>query len=66
MNEENNNVTSSLFQVGQRVRARFAGKGHFYNGKITSDNGDGKYVNSWNVLGANVLKKYYVYFDHRD
>jgi len=33
----------NAFQVGQRVRARFAGKGHLYNGKITADNGNGTY-----------------------
>ena len=32
-----------IFIVGQRVRARFAGKAHFYNGKITADNGDGTF-----------------------
>ena len=30
--------------VGQRVRARFAGKGHLYNGKITAINADGTYA----------------------
>ena len=29
--------------VGQRVRARFAGKNHLYNGNIIADNGDGTY-----------------------
>eukprot|EP00943_MAST-04B_sp_MAST-4B-sp1_P003306 g3306.t1 len=41
------NVTSTnnktTFSVGQRVRARFAGKGHFYNGKITAVNEDGTF-----------------------
>ena len=40
-NKEKNAVQS--FKVGQRVRARFAGKGHFYNGKITADNRDGTF-----------------------
>ena len=31
------------FVVGQRVRARFAGKNHLYNGNIIADNGDGTY-----------------------
>ena len=33
-----------IFVVGQRVRARFAGKGHLYNGVITSNNGDGTFA----------------------
>jgi hypothetical protein len=37
-NNENN-----TFSIGQRVRARFAGKGHFYNGKITAINEDGTF-----------------------
>ena len=33
-----------VFVVGQRVRARFAGKGHLYNGVITANNGDGTFA----------------------
>ena len=51
---DNNNSNSSTidkveekenngFVVGQRVRARFAGKNHLYNGNIIADNGDGTY-----------------------
>ena len=36
--------SSSSLTVGQRVRARFAGKGHLYNGKITAINADGTYA----------------------
>ena len=35
---------SSSLTIGQRVRARFAGKGHLYNGKITAINADGTYA----------------------
>lgn len=38
-----NNDVEKTIVVGQRVRARFAGKGHLYNGTITADNGDGTF-----------------------
>ena len=44
MSTENKQKSAAQsFKVGQRVRARFAGKGHFYNGKITADNRDGTF-----------------------
>ena len=33
----------SSFMVGTKVRARFAGKGHFYPAKISKCNADGTY-----------------------
>ena len=36
-------ATDTAFSVGQRVRARFAGKKHWYNGVVTTVNADGTY-----------------------
>eukprot|EP00947_MAST-08B_sp_MAST-8B-sp1_P002333 g2333.t1 len=36
--------SSSSFTVGQRVKARFAGRGHFYPGRIEAVNADGTFA----------------------
>ena len=43
VDKSNASGSNISFAIGQRVRARFAGKGHLYNGKITAINGDGTY-----------------------